>query len=301
MEFGKTDSNQLAEINFTLPPEPPDNIKILGGKPAISPQIYIGCARWGTKEWLGHFYPEHLKEKDFLHYYAKLFNCIELNTTYYRIPSLPQVKYWKSQVNNNFRFCPKFPQQITHVMRLQNCDKDVNEFVQSIFAFEENLGPVFLMPHPQMNPREFPIIKRFIERLPASLNVFIELRHPAWFVNGLNKQLLDFAIDYKVGLVITDVSGRRDCVHMHLSKKESFTRFVGNDLHTTDYTRVKDWTSRIKLWLNEGLETSYFFMHQHNELNAPLLNKYVIEQYNSLPDIHLTPPQIIRPQATLFD
>ena len=301
MEFGKTDIEQLAQIHFALPPEPAGNRVLLGGKKAASPQIYVGCPRWGTKEWLGHFYPEHTKDKDFLYFYAKLFNCIELNTTYYRIPSFLQVAHWKSQVPEHFRFCPKFPQLITHVKKLQYCDKEVNEFVQSISGFEETLGPVFLMPHPQISPQELPLIKRFIEKLPASLNVFIELRHPAWFINGLNQQLYDFAVDYNIGLVITDVAGRRDCVHMHLGKKETFIRFVGNDLNTTDYTRTQDWTSRIKLWVNEGIEKVYFFMHQHNELNGPLLNKYIVEQLNAIPGVHLETPQIIRPQATLFD
>ena len=301
MEFGKTDKTQLAQVQFSLPPEPPANHKILGGTQSLAPQIYVGCPRWGTKEWLGYFYPENAKEKDFLHYYAKLFNCIELNTTYYRVPSQQQVVYWRSQVTNDFLFCPKFPQSITHVARLQNCDKEVSEFVQSITAFENALGPVFLMPHPQMSVHDLPVIKRFIERLPAALNVFLELRHPSWFVAGLNKQLFDFAVDYKIGLVITDAAGRRDCAHMHLSKKETFIRFVGNQLDTTDYTRVQDWTNRIQLWLQQGVETVYFFMHQPVELDAPLLNKYVIEQLNTFPGIHLTPPQIIRPQATLFD
>ncbi len=301
MEFGKTDIKNLSDVNFALPTKPSDNYILLGNKLFGNPRVFVGCARWGTKEWLGHFYPRLTKEKDFLYHYAKLFNCVELNTTYYRIPSQLQVTHWKNQVNDDFRFCPKFPQHITHVMRLQNCSKEVSEFVQSISLFENNLGPVFLMPHPQMGVADLPVIKRFIERLPASLNVFLELRHPDWFANGLYKPLYDFAVDYKIGLVITDTAARRDCVHMHLSRKEAFIRFVGNDLHQTDYTRIQDWANRISLWLKEGMESIYFFTHQHNELNAALLNKYVIEQLNALPDVHLHQPQIIRPQATLFD
>lgn len=301
MEFGKTNIEQLSNIDFTLPTEQVGNYKILGGQPVVTPQVYVGCPRWGTKEWLGHFYPEHLKEKDFLYYYAKIFNCIELNTTYYRIPLAAQVQHWKSQVSHDFKFCPKFPQSITHVSKLQYCDEEVADFVRSLSYFEDTLGPVFLMPHPQMGPAFLPVIKRFIERLPSELNVFLELRQPDWFNNGLNSQLYDFLTDYKIGLVITDAAGRRDCVHMHLSKKETFIRFVGNDLHTTDYSRIQDWTKRIRLWVQQGLESVYFFMHQHKEINAPLLNRYVVEQLNSIPNIHLNTPQIIRSQATLFD
>ncbi len=301
MEWGKIDIDQLNHINLALPPEPVLNHSVLARKIKPVTQLYIGGARWGTKEWLGHFYPLHTKEKDFLHHYAKLFNCVELNTTYYRIPAQEQVKQWKNQVNSNFRFCPKFPQYITHVMRLQHCDKEVNEFIHSIAAFEETLGPVFLMPNPQMSIEDLPVIKRFIERLPGSLDLFIELRHDSWFADGVNQRLYDFARDYKVGLVITDTAGKRSHVHMHLSKPEAFIRFVGNGLHTTDYTRIQDWANRLQLWAKKGIAKIYFFMHQHQDLNVPLLNKYVIEQLNTSALTQFPTLYTIRPQATLFD
>ncbi|MDQ2751406.1 MAG: DUF72 domain-containing protein [Bacteroidota bacterium] len=301
MEWGKIDIQQLNNINFVLPPEPVENLSLLNKNIKPDTQVFFGCARWGTKDWLGHFYPEYLKEKDFLHYYSTLFNCVELNTTYYQVPAIEQVKHWKEQVSSNFRFCPKFPQVITHVMRLQRCDKEVNEFVTSIAAFEETLGPVFLMPNPQMGINELPLIKRFIERLPGFLDVFIELRHSSWFEHGLNEQLYDFVKDYNIGLVITDAAGKRDNVHMHLSKPETFIRFVGNGLHSTDYARIQQWIKRLQLWMKEGIEKIYFFMHQNNSLNAPQLNKYLIEEINASSSVHFPAIPAIRPQATLFD
>ncbi len=301
MEFGKTDTSLLADINFFLPPDPPANRAILAGKPSHHPHLHIGCARWGSKEWLGSYYPEHTKEKDFLLYYSKLFNCVELSTTYYRVPSPEQVKQWKSKVDKSFRFCAKFPQFITHVMRLQNCDKEINEFIHSIDAFEENLGPVFLMPHPHMGVKDLPVIRRFVERLPSALNVFLELRNHEWFAGGIHPHLYDFAMDYEIGLVITDVAGRRDCVHMQLSKKETFVRFVGNDLHPTDYSRIQNWASRFTQWMNQGIDDIYFFTHQQHELNAPVLNKYLLEQLPAATQAQLPAIHAIRPQATLFD
>ena len=301
MEFGKINSSQVSEVHFLLPPEPPQNAGVLGGNRVAKPDIRVGCARWGSKEWVGHFYPEHTREKDFLHYYAKLFNCVEVSTTYYRVPSPEQVLFWTKQVPETFRFCPKFPQFITHVMRLQNCGKEVNEFLHSIAHFGENLGPVFLMPHPMMAVKDLPVIKRFIERLPDQLNIFLELRHPSWFINGFNSELYDFLANYGVGLVITDVAGRRDCAHMYLTKKEAFIRFVGNGLHDTDYTRIQQWVNRLQLWINEGIKDVCFFMHQPHEIQSAQLNAFLIDQLNGLPGLHLIPPAIINPPATLFD
>ena len=63
MEFGKTDTEQLTQIDFMLPPEPVGNRTILSGKRAVTLKIFVGCPRWGTKDWLGHFYPEHTSDK----------------------------------------------------------------------------------------------------------------------------------------------------------------------------------------------------------------------------------------------
>ena len=83
-----------------------------------------------------------------------------------------------------------------------------------------------------------------------------------------------------VGSVITDASGRRDCVHMRLTTPTAFIRFQGNDLHPTDYTRVDAWIQRIKIWVEQGAKKIYFFMHQNEEINSPEMCKYVVEQLN---------------------
>jgi uncharacterized protein YecE (DUF72 family) len=67
---------------------------------------------------------------------------------------------------------------------------------------------------------------------------------------------------------------------MHLSTPECFIRFVGNALYRTDYERIDDWVQRIKLWMKQGLEKCYFFMHQEEEIHSPPLIKYFIEQLN---------------------
>jgi uncharacterized protein YecE (DUF72 family) len=113
------------------------------------------------------------------------------------------------------------------------------------------------------------------------VNVFVELRHPAWFEDRETfDRITEVFEKYKKGAIITDASGRRDCVHMRLTTSEAFIRFVGNGLHPTDYTRVDDWVNRIRQWLDQGINSVYFFMHQHEEIHSPELSKYVIHQLN---------------------
>lgn len=301
MEFGKVTDDELKHIDFKLPPDPAVTKEVLA-KGKGNTRFYIGCAKWGRKDWVGKLYPKGTKEKDFLEYYARLFNCIEFNATFYKSPSPDQVLKWKTKVPKDFIFCPKFPQTVTHLKRLKNTDVEVGAFLEAIHEFKKNLGPIFLMPNPQVSPKQLESIEQFIEHFPKDVAMFLELRHPDWYSQqeGYNMELFDFLRKKKRGTIITDAAGRRDCVHMHLSTPECFIRFVGNSLHPTDYTRIDDWVKRIKKWMNAGLETCYFFMHQHEELHSPELIKYLIEQLNKYCGTKLNAPEMLDQGATLF-
>ncbi len=283
MEFGHVDSETLSKINFTLPPDDLNTIRVLQQK-KISNQktkVFVGCAKWGRKDWIGKLYPSKTKEVDFLNHYAKHFNCIELNATFYKMPTQKQIETWKNKVGKDFKFCPKFVDQITHLRKLKNVRELTDQFLEAIYAFKENLGPIFLMPHPQMGLKTLDTIEAFIESLPKDINLFVELRHPEWFANPeAFETAFNLFEKLKAGLVITDSSGRRDCVHMRLTTSEAFIRFVGNGLHSTDYTRIDDWVNRIKKWMEEGINIIYFFMLQHEELHSPELSLYLIQQLN---------------------
>ncbi len=291
MEFGKVPADVLERINFTLPPDPAVTTEVLktsGQKKKT--EFHVGCAKWGRKDWIGKLYPPGTQEKDFLKTYARLFNAIEFNGFYYSAHSVEQVRKWRSQVPEHFLFCPKFTQAITHYKRLRHTQAEVDTFLSVIDAFGNNLGPVFLMPHPQMGPEELDVIRTFIAGLPDGLELFLELRHEGFYTGGYHRELYAFLRAHRRGTVISDAAGRRDCVHMHLSTPSCFIRFVGNSLHPTDYTRIDDWVERISQWADTGLETCYFFMHQHNELHAPELIRYFIEQLNKHCDTGLTIP-----------
>ena len=281
MDFGKIPENELLGIDLSLPSEPAGNKAVLK-KGKGKTKFHIGCAKWGRKDWIGKLYPKGTKEKDFLAYYARQFNSIEFNGFFYNIHSREQVEKWVSAVPDNFLFCPKFTQSVTHLRRLKNAQHEVGAFLDVISAFGKHLGPVFLMPHPQMALKHRDTIEEFINDLPTDINVFLELRHEEWYRNeeGYDPALLSYLRKHKTGAVITDAAGRRDCVHMHLTKPECFIRFVGNGLHATDYTRIDEWVQRIKQWMDEGLEACYFFMHQHEELYSPELIRYFIKQMN---------------------
>jgi uncharacterized protein YecE (DUF72 family) len=295
MEFGRVSPEELEKINFTLPPDHPATTALLRKqKKKTNTTVFVGCAKWGRPDWVGKIYPKGTKAGDFLEHYARQFNCIELNATFYRMPTRKQTSGWKSKVGDDFKFCPKFVDQITHIKRLKEVDELTDRFLDGISGFGKNLGPVFLMPHPGMGPKTLETVEAFIQSLPNDFELFVELRHKDWFADPeAFAAVFSMLQRNHTGSIITDASGRRDCLHMRLTTPSAFIRFVGNGLHPTDYTRCDYWIQRMKSWANQGIETMYFFMHQHEELHSPELCRYLIPKINEQLGTNIHLPEFV--------
>jgi uncharacterized protein YecE (DUF72 family) len=178
MEFGRVDSEDLNNIDFSLPPDPKATTNVLEKSKDTQgkTEVYVGCAKWGRKDWIGKIYPPKTKETDFLKYYAMHFNCIELNATFYRMPTEKQTSAWSNKVGDNFKFFPKFVEEITHIKKLKDVNDLTKRFLDGVAGFGKNLGPIFFMPHPSMGAKSLDILAAFIQLLPAHLAFFVELR-----------------------------------------------------------------------------------------------------------------------------
>ena len=118
-----------------------------------------------------------------------------------------------------------------------------------------------------------------MERWPSNIAIAFEVRHESWFNNPddlLNLQTL--LAKKNASLVITDVAGRRDVLHMQLSNPTTLIRFVGNGLHASDYTRIDNWIDCLKNWFENGLQKVYFFPHEPDNILAPELAEYVLQE-----------------------
>jgi uncharacterized protein YecE (DUF72 family) len=302
MEFGRVTEEELNEIDFSLPKEPAYNKNVLPGKALKHPKVYIGCAKWGRTEWVGKLYPPKTKEKDFLQHYVQHYNSIELNATHYKIYGAEGIKKWAANAKGkDFKFCPKMYQGVTHRGSLKGKDFLLNEFFRGIVAFEEHLGPTFIQVSESFSPKRKEELFGFLRTLPTDLQFFVEVRHADWFAKPeISKELYDTLNELKMGIVITDASGRRDCAHMHLTVPKAFIRYVGNSLHPTDYTRIDAWIKRMKYWLDQGLKELYFFMHMHEEATSPELTVYLVDEFNKATGMKLEKPVFIDPVPTLF-
>ena len=307
MEFGRVAPEEIAEIDFTLPTDGEQTALTLSkGKKIAKPWFYVGCAKWGRKEWKDLIYPKKTKEADFLGEYVKHFNSIELNAVFYSIPKEEQILKWRDQVASNtdgeFLFFPKFSRSITHIKRLKDTDFLTDEYIKAISAFGQYLGPCFLQVSDNFGPNNIDILENYLKKLPKDLKVFVEVRHKDWFNGDAKKQLFSMLAKLEKGAAITDASGRRDCLHMELPTPEAFIRFVGNGgkYLESDKARVDEWVLRIKEWLANGLQQVYFFLHQHDEADTPLIADYTIEQFNKHLGSDLSRINFINKNSLLF-
>jgi uncharacterized protein YecE (DUF72 family) len=273
MDFGRAPI--LDNIDFTFPPEHAGNVNILPGFPAAEAHVHIGCPIWSEKSWVGKIYPKGTKEKDYLKYYAEKYSCIELNATHYNVPDKETIQRWCSLVPEHFKFCPKVPQHISHSKDLVKTTDLMLEFISAMNLMGGNLGTTFLQLPPQFKPDKIKQLIYFLNAMPDGFSLSIEFRHEEWFKDKLKwDKIFNYLEDRRMGIVISDVAGRRDVLHQRLSNRVAFIRFAANDLHQTDFQRLENWSSQLKKWLTEGLTDLYFIIHTPNSALSPELTDY---------------------------
>lgn len=265
MEFGKL--ADICEVNWTIPLDDPKNTSRLIGPPNESSHLYMGAPAWGSKHWLGKIYPKKTPTSEFLNFYSRNFTCIELNTTHYRIPDEKTTHEWLSKVPENFLFCPKIPKDISHA-RNGLVDKIIlDQWIHFMEKMRPNLGPCFIQLSEYFSYQDKMLLFKFLESWPSEFKLSLELRHPSWFQNGIILPALsDYLNKRNIGLVITDVAGRRDVLHSSLSTNYALIRLIGNNLDTSDSLRLSYWAERIKSWQTQGPVDTFLFLHQPDDV-----------------------------------
>jgi uncharacterized protein YecE (DUF72 family) len=304
MKFGKL--ADISQVDFSLPGEPAANEKIMQQFQAPKEQcLLIGCTGWSMKEWVGKLYPPKVKTSEYLFYYSRQFSTIELNTTHYRIPNAATIHNWYHQSAADFRFCPKMPQSISHHRQLGIGTDYIQLFTDSISGLQEKLGVVFMQVPPYFDSSRIPLCLDFLKHWPAEIPLALEFRHESWFEPSAHvEDFFNLLATKQIGLVITDVAGRRDVLHMRITSPKVLLRFVGNGLVPSDFTRIEEWVDRWKVWYQQGIHELYCFAHEPDNILAPELGAYISEKSVILRDIKQRGPKFYedptKQQMTLF-
>ncbi len=169
-------------------------------------EIRLGTSAFTAAGWPGAFYPAGLKPSDYLSYYAQQFDTVEVDSTFYRVPSAATVRKWHTCTPQGFLFAAKAPQTITHERVLVDCEDELKGFLAAMEPLGEKLGPI-LFQLPYFNRQVFSNLEAFLERLvpflvrlPRGQRFAVEIRNKNW----LGPKLLDALRKRKVALTLID-------------------------------------------------------------------------------------------------
>jgi uncharacterized protein YecE (DUF72 family) len=172
-------------------------------------EIRLGTSSFTADGWSGSFYPKGMKSAEYLTYYSKRFDTVEVDSTFYRCPTIEAVRNWALKTPPGFIFSLKIPQTITHHKILVDCEKEFEEFVNTAGVLGDKLGPmVFQFPYFNKDVFDSPVqfldrLKAFFKKLPRGGYKFaVEIRNKWW----LTKRFVHLLKENKVALVLQDHS-----------------------------------------------------------------------------------------------
>ena len=144
-------------------------------------KIRIGSCGWSFADWRGSFYPSDLPESHWLEFYARYFHTVEMDATFHKTPDNDTVRRWVEATPASFRFVCKLPREISHVCRLHDCSRQLNEFLSAIEPLQAKTQVILLQLPPSFTPKEGRTpLRNFLKQLPRDFRFAIEFRNPGW-------------------------------------------------------------------------------------------------------------------------
>jgi uncharacterized protein YecE (DUF72 family) len=213
-------------------------------------KMHIGTMGWSYDFWKGNFYPEGTQE--LLAEYARNFDTVEVDNTFYRIPSRDTVRKWKEEVPDDFKFCAKFPRKITHIKMLQDCKEELDVFIE----------PLLLQLSPGFKPEKYEILKDFLEGLPRRCRYAVEVRNKKW----LDGKFYDMLRDNGVALALIDHPWMPEM--NTVTADFAYIRWIGDrnkingklgKVERDRTSEIKDWGLKIKGFIEDSVEVFGYF------------------------------------------
>jgi uncharacterized protein YecE (DUF72 family) len=220
-------------------------------------RVRVGCSGWNYKHWReGVFYPPRLPPKEWLTYYAKYFDTVEVNATFYRLPREAAVARWVAQTPTHFSFTVKMSRYVTHVRRLRDLDESERLFYARIapLAVSPKMGPVLWQLPPTFR-RDDERLRYALEHLAPGRHCF-EFREASWFA----EEVYELLRRHHVALVIGDDPRRPFQTH-ELTTDFTFIRFhSGKRGRRGNYSasELDEWAERIRVWRESVSVYAYF-------------------------------------------
>jgi len=223
------------------------------------PRIVVGTSGFSYPAWRGPFYPRDLAAADMLRHYATVFQTVEINHSFYRLPTPALLAGWRRQVPPTFRFALKAPQRITHQLRLRDAAEITQRFVALAASMGEPCGPLLFQLPPHLRA-DLDRLRDFLATLPPHVEATIEFRHASWFAEPVYELLAA----HRVALCIADADGLT--TPLVATAPFGYLRLRRDDY---DEGTLADWGRRIReigRW-----KRAYVYLKHDEAGRAPLL------------------------------
>jgi uncharacterized protein YecE (DUF72 family) len=284
----------------------------------MNQMLFLGCPMWSLKGWAGPFLPSGTKPRDFLREYSRRLHCVEGNTTFYALPAPAMVERWRDETPQDFRFCFKAPQRISHELKLVNAEQETTALIDRLQRLETRCGPTFLQLPPSFDARRLPALRAFLAAWPRELALAVEPRHGDFFDGAAHEREFDDLLHtHDAARVVFDTRALfalppahdADVRQAQAAKPRfplrrpppapfTFVRFCGQPDLAGTLPFLADWVAHLTAALNAGRQV-FFFLHSPDDLSAPQFARALHDMLSrALP---LPPlPDFGEQQGTLF-
>jgi uncharacterized protein YecE (DUF72 family) len=268
--------------------------------------IHIGTQGWNYEGWVGAFYPRGTRPTDFLDLYARVFETVEIDSSFYAIPSETSIQSWYKRAPQGFTYSLKLPQEITHHNRLQQSEDTLLRFCERVRGLQEKLALILIQLPPDFSPRSLPALEKFLLLLPSDLRFAIEFRDRHWLLDDVGEVVLELLTAHQTALALVDSKWHDRATMLELvaqpTAEFAYLRWLG-PAELTDYSRVQiNREQEFALWakafgtLQQKVKTVYGYFNNHFQGHSPAS----ANQFKRLLGQSIVEPSALENQPSLF-
>lgn len=228
-------------------------------------RLDVGTSGFAYPAWKGRFYPADLPARRMLSYYAEHFRTVEINNTFYRMPSVQRLQAWASEVPADFRFVLKASQRITHVQRLRDTGDSLAYLLEVTATLGPRLGTLLFQLPPNLK-KDAERLRAFLALLPASRRAAFEFRHASWF----DDEVYALLHAHRAALCIADAEGDLE-VPFVATADWGYLR-----LRRPDYSdaALRSWAQQVR---RQDWQDAFVFFKHEDAGQAPRLARRFLE------------------------
>lgn len=215
-------------------------------------QVHVGTSGYNYPEWRGTFYPEDLPAKKMFEWYARRFHAVEINYTFYRMPTAKTTDTWRDQAPAGFRYVLKAPRRITHLRRLIDCGDTLEFFCDSARRLEAHQGPLLFQLPPTLK-RDLDRLGAFLDLIPPDMRPVFEFRHDSWQTD----EVWNLLRARGAGLCIADFGDRSTPIVA--TARHGYVRLRDEGYSSADLDR---WVEVVAARANDWDDAWVFFKHE---------------------------------------